>query len=170
MKCSVSAKHVAITNMKIRSRLILDATSGIFLLAADQFFKYSARANPSYSHYLVNPWLGWEYLANPGTAFGLPIPNTFLILATPIIIFGLAILLIKKHKKKSLLSLGLTFIIAGAISNFIDRVLFEATIDYIRVLTGVINLADALIVGGAVLVLIKEPCYQETTELLKDRK
>ena len=33
--------------------------------------------------------------------------------------------------------------------HFIDRILFSATIDYLRIFTGVINIADILIVLGA---------------------
>jgi lipoprotein signal peptidase len=52
--------------------------------------------------------------------------------------------------------MGIGLIVAGAISNFVDRVLWGATIDYLRVLTGVINLADCVIVVGVVLPLLSK--------------
>ena len=118
---------------------------------ADQLLKSVARSNPDFEYYIIGKWLGWEYMANPGIAFSLPFPNWLLVLITPLIIFGLIVWLIKLSSKKSSISylLSLILIIFGALSNFIDRVLFAATIDYLRVLTGVINLADVGIVAGA---------------------
>ena len=145
-------------NQKIRIIIFL-LISGFFLFV-DQFLKYFARNNTDFTYYLYKPWLGWEYFTNSGIAFSLPFPNAILIIFTPLIILGLAILLIKQCKKKksctSLFSLGLLLIIFGAISNFIDRIIFEVTIDYIRLITSVINIADVMIVFGAGLVVFGE--------------
>lgn len=128
--------------------------SGCFFIL-DQLFKYLARTNDTFTYYLIKPWLGWEYFANPGIAFGLPLPNWLLVLVSPLIIFGLAILLTKKYKNSShWTSLGLILIIAGAISNLADRIIFEVTIDYIRILTSIMNLADIMIVVGAFLIVM----------------
>lgn len=122
------------------------------LLAADQLLKYFAYTNQSYTKYLVKPHLGWEYLGNTGIAFSLPIPNLVLILVSPLIIFALAILLTKNLNQNKVV-LALTLIIFGATSNYIDRVFFALTIDYIRVWTSVFNLADIMIVTGALLLI-----------------
>ena len=124
---------------------------------ADQLLKSVARSNPDFEYYIIGKWLGWEYMANPGIAFSLPFPNWLLVLITPLIIFGLIVWLIKLSSKKSSISylLSLILIIFGALSNFIDRVLFAATIDYLRVLTGVINLADVGIVAGAGMLVVE---------------
>ena len=121
----------------------------------DQLLKWVARSNPDFQYYIFDEWLGWGYMANPGIAFSLPFPNWLLVLITPLIIFGLFFLASRRDKKISPISylLSLTLIISGAISNFIDRVLFAATIDYLRILTGVINLADVGIVVGAGILI-----------------
>ena len=129
-------------------------TSGFFLLL-DQVLKYFARSNSDFSFYIWKNWLGWEYLENFGVAFSLPVPNWILILITPLILLGLYIFLYKKKNKTNLFYLSLFFIIAGAISNYIDRVLFGVTIDYLRILTGVINLADVMIVVGVGLLVVE---------------
>lgn len=134
-------------------RPLLLSLCGVLLLIADQILKYLARSNPTFTHYLIKPYLGWEYFGNPGVAFSLPIPNAVLVIATPLIILGLALWLIKKQKDQ-IFSLGLILIIAGAVSNFIDRVIFGITIDYLRLLTGVLNLADIVIVTGAILLIV----------------
>lgn len=57
--------------------------------------------------------------------------------------------------RNDILPFAFYLIIAGAISNYIDRVFFAVTIDYLRVLTSVINLADVMIVGGVILLIWK---------------
>lgn len=127
---------------------------GSFFLV-DQYLKFVARTNQSLDWYIVEPWLGWEYYANPGIAFSIPVPNALLILVTPLILIGLLVFWEKK-KRPARLTMALLLIVAGAISNLIDRILFDATIDYLRLGTSVINLADVAILWGAVLVLFPE--------------
>ena len=94
-------------------------------------------------------------------------PNWLLVLITPLIIFGLIIWAVKhvsrityhvthntEHEARNTRLLSLILIISGALSNFIDRILIGATIDYIRIFTGVINLADVMIVVGASLLFV----------------
>ncbi len=125
---------------------------GLFLIVLDQLLKYSARRHPTYTWYIIDPWLGWELFLNPGIAFGLPFPNTILLIVTPLIVFGLSLCIITKAISRRAMA-GLMLIIAGAISNYIDRMLFVATIDYIRIATSIINLADFYIVLGAILLI-----------------
>ena len=130
-----------------------------FFLFADQFLKWVARSNPEFEYHIFGKWLGWEYMANSGIAFSLPFPNWLLVLITPLIIFGLIIWAIKhaphsmEHGTWNMEHVSFALIISGAISNFIDRVLFSATIDYLRIFTGVINLADVMIVIGAGMIV-----------------
>jgi len=126
-----------------------------FLFVLDQFLKYLAFHNQSFRFYLLKPWLGWEYFPNPGIAFGLPVPQFFILLLTPLILLALAYWWNKNTHKTNHFYLGVCLIFAGAISNLIDRIVFSITIDYFRVLTSVINLANITIVIGAVLLLSK---------------
>lgn len=142
-----------------RTRLVISITSGFFLFFLDQTLKVFARAHPTFAWYLWQPWLGWEYFANPGVAFGLPIPNALLIIITPLILLYLLHLLFTKPQSWSM-KWGITLIVTGALSNFIDRVVFGVTIDYIRILTSVLNLGDLMIVVGAMLLLY--PRYSKT--------
>ncbi|MBI4427318.1 MAG: signal peptidase II [Candidatus Magasanikbacteria bacterium] len=137
---------------------VLVGMGGIFLLV-DQLLKFFARSNQDFEYHIIGKWLGWEYMANPGIAFSLPFPNWLLVLITPLIIFGLVVWLIKLFADKAAdcyLLIANCLIISGALSNFIDRVLFSATIDYLRILTGVINLADVMIVVGATTIVFGE--------------
>jgi signal peptidase II len=150
--------------MKFKSHIAVYSICGFFILLVDQWLKTYARANQTFTYYLTDPYLGWEYFGNPGIAFSLPISNTILVIVTPLIILGLFIVL-TKHYKRKLFSLGIILIIAGAISNLVDRILFELTIDYIRIFTSIFNLADISIVAGAVLLLFSSPKQKKVTGL-----
>ena len=45
-------------------------------------------------------------------------------------------------------------VLAGALSNLIDRIVYGHTVDYVLIFTGVINLADVMIVGGFVVYFL----------------
>lgn len=138
--------------LKNKVYFLLISISGLFLLL-DQFLKYFARTY-FINFYLWKPYLGWEYFENSGIAFGLPFPNALLIIFTPLIILGLFVLISKQKKRTNIFILGVLLIIFGAVSNLIDRIIFASTIDYIRILTSIINLADVMIVAGAVMLVV----------------
>lgn len=140
---------------KAQAHLLISSLSGLFFIFLDQALKYLARANYADSYYLWRPWLGWEYFPNYGIAFSLPFPYPILIVATPLILLWF-FLQIKKQKTTSLFNTGLIFVIAGAASNLIDRVLFNFTVDYFRVFTAIFNLADIAIVFGALTCFLAD--------------
>ncbi|PIZ94568.1 MAG: hypothetical protein COX81_03265 [Candidatus Magasanikbacteria bacterium CG_4_10_14_0_2_um_filter_37_12] len=147
-------KKIHLTNMVLL---------GGFFLLLDQYLKHLARTNPDHAYYLWKNWLGWEYFTNPGIAFSLPFPNILLIIITPLIIIGLFHFLSKVKNKNSSFYLGILLIVAGAISNLIDRVIFSTTIDYLRIFTSIINTADVMIVLGAI-ILVLNSSKKETEE------
>ena len=139
--------------MSQKNRLIT-YTLGGFLFFLDQILKYIARTNPE-NIFVWKKIIGWEYYANIGVAFNLPLPNYLVIFLTPLIIFGMIVFFLKKTNNNFLNNPGTILIILGAISNYADRILFGFTIDYIRILTSVINLADLMIVAGVILLTVK---------------
>lgn len=126
-----------------------------FLFTLDQILKYFAQNNQTFHFYIIKPWLGWEYFPNLGIAFGLPIPQIIILILTPIILLTLGFWWSKNKHKTNIFYLGICLVFAGAISNLIDRIVFSITIDYFRVFTSVMNLADIIIVVGAILLLSK---------------
>lgn len=128
-------------------RLCVALSGGFFIL--DRIFKHltlSAWRQPA----LLNRFLGWLPFHNPGVAFGLPLPNTVVVVATLPILALLIVALQKKLRARAPLGqlCALCCLIAGAGSNFLDRLFYHATIDYLLIFTGVFNLADFLIVAG----------------------
>lgn len=124
-----------------------------FFLVLDQILKFLARTNPTDRLHLIDNLLGWEYYGNPGIAFSLPFPNTLLVIGTPLILLLLVAYLGKKKEVDNRTFLAACLIFFGAISNLIDRILFELTVDYLRILTSVINIADIMIIVGTILLI-----------------
>ncbi len=137
---------------KNKDHLIL--LGGLFLFLLDQFLKYLAYFNQNFT-FLLKDLIGWEFYANKGIAFSLPFPNFILIIFTPIAIFIMIAYYLKIKKEDDLKKLAALLIILGAASNFIDRLMYGITIDYFRVLTGIVNIADIMIVAGVLLLLVK---------------
>lgn len=140
----------------LKNWLVSFTLVGFFITVLDQLIKWWTVANPSISKYLIEPWLGWELFLNPGVAFGLPLPNWLLVVSTPFLLLGLVLYTTKKYQSPKTSGqeiAGLVLIIFGALSNYIDRVIRTSTIDYIRILYSIINLADILIVFGLLLII-----------------
>ncbi len=137
--------------MSEKTRRWLFILLGGFFVACDQVFKYLARNFSEFTWYLWPPFLGWEYFENPGVAFGLPLPNTLLLIITPLILTGF-IWFLTRHLYNQRVLLGGVLIIGGALSNLTDRFFWGVTIDYLRLFTGILNIADVLIIVGIVLV------------------
>ena len=135
-----------------KDRLLI-LSGGLFLILTDQTLKYLARTNQAAGLTWKNI-IGWEFFANSGIAFNIPFPAIVLNILTPLIIFYLIVLLLKSDKNKFRF-LALTLIISGALSNYLDRILFGVTIDYLRFFTSIINLADIIILIGVVILLSK---------------
>lgn len=110
------------------------------LLSLDQLSKYTIRRG------------GGFYICNKGIAFSINLPEKLIWTLSLIIIFSLAILLFRKifRERPSLLALML----AGAISNLIDRFSFDCVIDFIDLkFWPVFNLADVYITISAIILL-----------------
>lgn len=142
--------------MKKNNHLLVYIMVSGFLFFIDQLLKYFARINQGYSFYLWKPWLGWEYFGNTGIGFSLPVPNWLVVVVTPMVLLGLIYWFFKTYKSKPFIIYHLSFIliIFGAVSNYIDRVLFGITIDYLRLLTGIFNLADLMIIIGVIILVV----------------
>ena len=89
---------------------------------------------------------------NTGIIFGMfKNNNQFWVIFTA---FVLGVLLYLYHREKSL-RFGLTFLIAGALGNLIDRLAYGFVIDFIDLtIWPVFNLADIYIVSGIILLLL----------------
>lgn len=140
-------------NNKARATIFISA--GLFLFFIDRLLKSVALYYFS-EQYLINKYFGWQPFLNSGVAFGLPSPYWFTIFLTiPVITIFLFLIIARwRQQKFDYIFNGLISIFLGALSNLLDRLYFHHTIDYILILTGVINLADIMIVGGFIIYLL----------------
>lgn len=111
----------------------------IFGFALDRIAKY---------FFLQTPRLSESVFINSNFAWGLGLPNNITIgLMIPV----LAALLFFIFKHNHLI---IWIIIAGALSNLIDRIFYGGVIDYIHTpFGGIINLADIMILAGVLLAV-----------------
>ena len=133
--------------------LLTASIIGLFFIL-DQFLKWQSLHNWSETH-LLHKFLGWQPFLNSGVAFGLPLPNIFQIIFSMVIIVIISYIFLNstnlKTKNTFLTRYSLLLILIGAVSNLIDRLIYQNTVDYLLILTGIINIADIMIVVGFVL-------------------
>lgn len=98
---------------------------------------------------------------NSGAAWGiLQGQMIFFYIITVIVIIILIYMFFKEARGKLVMQLGISLLIAGAIGNFIDRVLYQQVTDFIDVLLitydfPIFNVADASLTIGVVLLVIQ---------------
>lgn len=118
------------------------------LLVVDQLLKWLAVVfRPS------GQWL--YYIENTGATFGLFQGANTVLAILSVLVIGLLLFFLFRSTTAD--SLGLSLVLAGVSGNFLDRVFRGFVVDYIRVGSfPIFNLADMLIVGGVLLLLIFE--------------
>ena len=113
----------------------------ISLILLDQFSKY-----------LIRHFDGF-YICNSGISFGINLPGFIFWIIWIIIIIGLVYSIFKNFPSR--LSILLSIILAGALSNMLDRLYFGCVIDFIDLkIWPVFNLADTFISLGAIAIII----------------
>lgn len=127
----------------------------IILILADQITKLLA------VKFLTIPtWffhnIGFQLSYNEGIAFSLPLGGWPAITTSLLIVIGLLIFARKKLNFQNWPAIiSISFIIAGALGNVIDRFRLGAVIDFIRLgWWPTFNLADSFIVLGCLLLII----------------
>lgn len=104
--------------------------------------------------------LKFSYVENRGMAFGLMQDARTAFIILTVLTLGLlafAYLYLPEVKKFRPLSLGLVFIFAGAVGNFIDRVKLGYVVDFLELdfmQFPVFNLADCFVTWTAVILVL----------------
>lgn len=106
---------------------------------------------------LIGNFFTFTFTPNYFIAFSLPLRGFWLSLFICLIVLAITIslMLLIKRKEKITSIIGLSLILAGAISNLIDRISGGFVVDYLYLkYFTVFNLADVCISAGAILLLI----------------
>ncbi len=132
------------------SLVFLDQTAKYFVI------NYIGKSLQKFS--VLGNFIGLTYAENPGIAFGLlstlgkKTINLFIL-----IVFLIILLFIFKKTHSSKSKFIYIFISAGAISNFLDRIIRGFVVDYIKLafFPPIFNLADVYIVMGTVFLILE---------------
>ena len=130
------------------------------LIVADQVIKLVVLEHlaPVGSITLINKILSLTYVENTGAAFGSFSSHTEVLSVFTALVLAVGLFYLLSGKVKSKLAYAcLTVIIAGGISNLLDRIFRGFVVDYIEPLFinfAVFNFADMLVTCGAFVLII----------------
>ena len=155
--------------MKEKKIIIIILTITITFILVDQLSKFLIKTN--YNSPIGNEIISVQLIQNEGLAFGLNNGNTKNIVITIIVLIIVINFVVKQYKRITLSNaIAVGLILAGGISNLIDRLFRGGVVDFIKVGGfAIFNIADCCVVLGwiiLVIVLIKETF----PELLKKNK
>jgi len=122
-----------------------------FIIILDQLTKVYFKSE-SYNFGI----LSLHFVKNYGAGFGILQGQKILLIAISIFAIALILYYLKGIKKEDVLFYGLTFLLAGAIGNLIDRLFLSYVIDFIdlKFFPAVFNVADVSNTMGALLIFI----------------
>tara|TARA_Y100000741_G_scaffold183394_1_gene139353 strand:- start:14593 stop:15063 length:471 start_codon:yes stop_codon:yes gene_type:complete len=122
---------------------------------------------------VIQNFFHFTYITNDGMAFGINFPFGYYIFTSVSILltFFLFWYLWSVRTHSIVIRLGISFIIAGAIGNLIDRIFLGAVIDFLDFMIGdfhwyVFNLADSYVTIGMVMVLVDSIILEKKRERL----
>ncbi|WP_312019340.1 signal peptidase II [Enterococcus faecalis] len=130
------------------------------LVGLDQWSKYLTVQNISLGETkeFIPEFLSLTHLRNTGAAWSLLEGKMiFFYVITVIVSVVIIYLLIKNYKKSIWYSVGLSFVLAGAIGNFIDRVRLGYVVDMLQtdfMNFPIFNVADSTLVVGVICIFI----------------
>lgn len=130
------------------------------LVGLDQWSKYLTVQNISLGETkeFIPGFLSLTHLRNTGAAWSLLEGKMiFFYVITIIVSVVIIYLLIKNYKKSIWYSVGLSFVLAGAIGNFIDRVRLGYVVDMLQtdfMNFPIFNVADSTLVVGVICIFI----------------
>ena len=120
---------------------------------------------------VIQNFFHFTYITNDGMAFGINFPFGYYIFTSVSVLLTLFLFwyLWSVRTHSIVIRLGISFIIAGAIGNLIDRIFLGAVIDFLDFMIGnfhwyVFNLADSYVTVGMALVLIDSIILEKKRE------
>ena len=127
----------------------------VIFLGADRILKALALSGGGYA--IAGDFFQFRLARNYHIAFSIPLGGPVLTVVTAAIIGALIFYAVRERIRRGLsgaLAGATVLVIAGALSNLCDRMVYGYVIDYLdlRYFT-VFNLADTMIVGGAAAIV-----------------
>jgi signal peptidase II len=145
--------------LNIKNKNIAIASVIAIFFIADRYLKFLALNMADNAPFrLISNIFSFNFTANYYLAFSLPLSGPLINILIVLIIIGLTYYILRNRRDsaKRWEVIILTFIIFGAISNILDRLIYGYVIDYLELkYFTVFNLADVMISGGAIILLTK---------------
>lgn len=138
------------------------------LFLADRLTKWLAFKIPEEGIFLWSKnFCGLRFYKNFYLIFNIKLPEMLMYGFIALILAALLWLLVKNYgQKKYFLVACLSLIIAGAISNLADRIIFGYVIDFISFFDySIFNLSDVYIVAGVGLIVAREVLYSRKSKV-----
>jgi signal peptidase II len=125
------------------------------LVLLDQISKLLVITYLDQSYNLISNFLSLVLVYNQGIAFSLPVPSFLIIpVLLGIVVCGTILAYFLGDWENKIWGDAFSLILAGAIGNLIDRIMWGQVIDFIKVgWWPIFNVADILITGGGMLVV-----------------
>lgn len=142
--------------------LIFDSLLILVLIATDQLIKHAVVVNIALGgqHVLVPGWLSLTHLRNDGAAWGILQGQLWFFAVIAIFALGVMGYFFwhYRHRPKQWVEeLGLAFMIAGTVGNFIDRLVQGYVVDMFQldfINFPIFNFADSCLTVGVILIMI----------------
>lgn len=146
--------------------MIFNLTLTIILVIIDQVTKYLTVQNIELGQVIefIPNIVSLTYIRNTGAAFSILEGQMWFFYIVTIIVIGVLIYyMYTEAKKDRMLGILLSFILAGAIGNFIDRLMLQYVVDMIKlefIDFAIFNVADSYLTVGVILLFFYT-FYQE---------
>ncbi|MFT0546266.1 signal peptidase II [Allopusillimonas ginsengisoli] len=134
------------------------------LVALDQAIKQATVATlPLHTSVSITSWFNWVHVLNPGAAFSFLAQASdwqlYVFSVAGLVVSSILVFMLWRGVSSRLLTTAYVVIIGGAMGNVVDRLRIGAVVDYLdfhwqQWHWPTFNLADVLVVGGAILLII----------------
>ncbi len=151
-------------------------TISFLIVIIDQISKYLVRSSMELHETipLIKNFFHLTYVSNDGMAFGINFPGGIYIFTVASFILTIFLIGYLWYERNGhiLLRIGLALIIAGAIGNFIDRLMFKEVVDMFDFIFWgyhwyIFNVADSAVTVGMILYLAYSFFLQPKTQTNK---
>jgi len=155
---------------------VIVLTISFLIVIIDQISKYLVRSSMELHETipLIKDFFHLTYVSNDGMAFGINFPGGIYLFTAASFILTIFLIGYLWHERNGhiLLRIGLALIIAGAIGNFIDRIMFKEVVDMFDFIFWgyhwyIFNVADSAVTVGMILYLAYSFFLQPKTQSTK---
>ncbi len=138
----------------MKRQVLIASVLGFALFLIDYFVKSAIVQLPEGSVLFGFGPFGIEKLLNQHLFVWVPVPTIMLLILSIVVLIGVSsCILYFFHKKQYVLIPPLIFIWFGGVSNVLDRIVYHATIDYLKAGGLIGNIADILVVTGLLWII-----------------